>query len=120
MGFIAAPPEITSALIHSGPGAASLLEASGAWQRVAVELEDSAGLYSAAVTSLYAGWYGPSSAAMISAVEPYIGWMRAAAAQCVQMSSGLASAASSFGAAAAAVVTPAVVAANRAQLAKLL
>ena len=38
---VAAPPEVTSTLIYTGPGASSLIEASGAWQQLAVELENS-------------------------------------------------------------------------------
>ncbi len=42
MDFVALPPEITSALIHSGPGAESLIEASGGWQQLGTGLEASA------------------------------------------------------------------------------
>ena len=37
MDFGTLPPEITAALIHSGPGAGSWIEASGMWQQLAIE-----------------------------------------------------------------------------------
>jgi PPE-repeat protein len=66
-----APPVVTSALIHSGPGAESLIEASVAWQQLDTNLEDAAGII-AAVSSLTGVWQGPSSLAMTQAVEPYL------------------------------------------------
>ena len=45
MEFTTLPPEVTSALIHSGPGAESLIAASGAWQQLGTNLEDSAENY---------------------------------------------------------------------------
>ena len=42
MEFTTLPPEITSALIHSGPGAESLIGASEAWQQLGTDLEDQA------------------------------------------------------------------------------
>ncbi|MGO9158168.1 PPE domain-containing protein [Mycobacterium sp.] len=42
MDFSALPPEVVSARIHAGPGAESLIEASGAWQRLGTSLEESA------------------------------------------------------------------------------
>ncbi len=59
MDFVALPPEITSALIDSGPGAESLIEASGGWQQLGTGLEASA---SAAGHSV-GGW---ASAAVIA------------------------------------------------------
>ena len=69
MEFTTLPPEVVSALIHSGPGAESLIEASGAWQRVGTNLEDTAGIYGEVLSSLTGAWQGPSSLAMAQAAR---------------------------------------------------
>ncbi|KAA1249597.1 PPE family protein [Mycobacterium simiae] len=120
MNFIALPPEVTSTLIHSGPGAESLLEASTAWQRLGIDVEETVRAYVPAVARAAEAWHGPSSSVMIDAVTPYLGWMRTTAQQCQQLSSSAQLAAAAFGATLSAVVHPSDVNANRNQLATLL
>ncbi|BBX65576.1 PPE family protein [Mycobacterium saskatchewanense] len=120
MDFISLPPEITSAMIHSGPGAESLIEAANAWHSLGVGLEETAPLYNEAVSSLTQAWQGPSSAAMNDAVAPYLTWVRATAQQCRQVASSANAAAAAFTSTQAAVVPPAQVAANRARLLQLM
>jgi PPE-repeat protein len=120
MEFTTLPPEVTSALINSGPGAESLIEASGGWQRLATNLEDFAGIYGAALSSLAGSWHGPSSVAMVQAVQPYQTWLRTTAQQCQQTASSAQSAAAAFASARATVVPTSQVLANRARLAQLL
>jgi PPE-repeat protein len=120
MEFMTLPPEITSALIHSGPGADSLVEASGAWQQLATNLEESAENYGAALSSLAGTWHGASSAAMVQAVEPYVTWLRTTAQQTQQTAASAQAAAAAFNSARAAVVPTAQVMANRTRLAQLL
>jgi PPE-repeat protein len=120
MDFGTLPPEITAALIHSGPGAGSWIEASGVWQQLAIELEDSLPGYGSVLSSLTDAWSGPSSAAMIHAVEPYLSWVRTTAQQCERLASSAAAAAAAFNSAVAAVVHPTYVSANRMRLAQLL
>lgn len=120
MDFVAMPPEVTSALIHSGPGAGSLLDASVAWQRLGAELENSVSEYASMVSSLIESWNGPSAIAMVGAVEPYLTWLRATAQQCQQMAYSMESAAAAFGSVVSTVITPAQVAANRTRLAQLI
>jgi PPE-repeat protein len=120
MDFISLPPEVSSALIHSGPGAQSLIAAADAWQRLGAGLEDTAPLYTSVVSTLAQDWKGPSSAAMSEAVAPFLTWLRTTAAQCQQLASSVQAAAAAFNAAQAAVVTPAQVAANRTRLAQLI
>jgi PPE-repeat protein len=120
MDFGTLPPEITAALIHSGPGAGSWTEAAGVWQQLAIELEDSLPGYGSVLSSLTDAWSGPSSAAMIQAVEPYLSWVRTTAQQCERLASSAQAAAAAFNSAVAAVVHPTYVSANRMRLAKLL
>ncbi|MGB8795568.1 MAG: PPE domain-containing protein, partial [Mycobacterium sp.] len=87
MEFTTLPPEVTSALIHSGPGAESFLAASGAWQQLGTNLEDSAENYLAALSSLGETWHGPSSTAMVQAAEPYLTWLQTTAQQAQQTAS---------------------------------
>ncbi|POX87891.1 hypothetical protein C3469_15850 [Mycobacterium kansasii] len=120
MYFIDLPPEITSALIHSGPGPQSLLEASDAWQRLGADVEESAGAYAPVLSTLTGSWQGPSSRAMIEAIGPYLAWLRVTAQQCRQLGSSAQVAAAAFDSALSAIVHPSEVSANRTQLAKLL
>ena len=120
MEFTALPPEVTSALIHSGPGADSLIEASGAWQRLGTSLEESAGINAATLSSLAGAWHGPSAAAMTQAVEPYLTWLRTTAQQCQQMAVAVQDAIAAFNSARSSVVPVASVSANRTRLTQLL
>ncbi len=120
MSFITLPPEITSSLIHSGPGAGSWLVASRAWERLGTDLEDSIRDYAPVLSSLTEAWHGPSAAAMTQAVGPYKTWLRTTAQQCQQLSMSAQVAAAAFGSTLVSVVHPSVVTANRAQLVHLL
>ncbi len=114
------PPEITSALIHSGPGAWSMIEAAGAWQELSAELEATASSYSAELASLTGTWRGPSSMAMAQAFEPYLDWLRTTAQQCQEIAASVETVTAAFELTHWTVVHPSVVAANRARLAMLL
>jgi len=120
MEFTTLPPEVTSALIHSGPGAESFLAASGAWQQLGTNLEDSAENYLAALSSLGETWQGPSSTAMVQAAEPYLTWLQTTAQQAQQTASSAMAAAAAFNSVSAAVVPTAQVLANRTRLVQLL
>src|SRR5271156_1857 len=120
MEFTTLPPEVTSALIHSGPGAESFLAASGAWQQLGTNLEDSAENYLAALSSLGETWHGPSSTAMFQAAEPYLTWLQTTAQQAQQTASSAMAAAAAFNSVSAAVVPTAQVVANRTRLVQLL
>jgi PPE-repeat protein len=120
MEFTVLPPEVTSALIHSGPGAESLIEASGAWQRLGTSLEESAGINAAALSSLTGSWQGPSAVAMTQAVEPFLMWLHTAAQQCQQIAASAQDAVAAFNSVRASVVPVATVSTNRTRLARLL
>jgi PPE-repeat protein len=120
MEFTTLPPEVISALIHAGPGAQSLIEASTAWQRLGTNLEESAAINGAALSSLTEAWQGPSSSAMSQAVQPYLTWLRTTAQQAQQMATSAQSAAAAFSSVHAGVVPVTQVSANRTRLARLL
>ena len=113
-----APPEITSELIHSGPGPGSLLTAANAWRQLAIELGHTAAGYASTVAGI--SWQGPSATAMTLSTVPYVAWLHATAAQAAQMSMAATAMASSFVATRTAVMHPSVVAANRTLLADLI
>lgn len=114
------PPEITSALIHAGPGAWSMIDAAAAWQELSAELEGAASSYVSELASLTATWRGPSALAMAQAFEPYLAWLRTTAAQCQEIAASVEIVTASFELTHWTVVHPSVVAANRARLALLL
>ncbi|MCV6968164.1 PPE family protein [Mycobacterium bohemicum] len=120
MDFGMLPPEISSALIHSGPGSGSLVAASDVWQQLSIELEQSVAGYTSTLSLLGADWRGPSSLAMADAAQPYLDWLTATAAQCERVAASMEAVVSAFELTHFTVVHPAVVAANRARLAVLL
>jgi PPE-repeat protein len=121
MDFAFLPPEINSARMYTGSGAGPLLAAAGSWDSLSAELSITAGVYESVLsclTSLH--WRGPTSVAMSAAVAPYLGWLHATAEQAEQTAMQARAAAAAYELAYAMTVPPAVVAANRIQLALLI
>jgi PPE-repeat protein len=120
MDFGALPPEINSARMYAGPGATPMMTAASAWDQVAAELDSAALSYASVISTLTEGsWYGPASASMATAVAPYVAWMNTAAAQAEQTAVQAKSAAAAYETAFAMTIPPAVIGANRTQLAAL-
>ncbi len=120
MDFGALPPEINSARMYSGPGSAPLRTASAAWNLLAAELEQAATGYQSTIDTLADDeWRGPTSAAMVAAVDPYIDWMNTTAGKAGHTAAQASAAATAYETAYAMTVPPVVVTANRAQLAML-
>jgi PPE-repeat protein len=120
LDFAALPPEVNSVRMYSGPGSGPLLAAAAAWNTLAAEIRSAATSYDSVVKQLLsAGWFGPSSTAMLAAAEPYLTWLNTTAAQAEQTGVQASAAASAFEAAYAMTVPPPVVAANRTLLANL-
>ena len=121
MDYGALPPEITSALLYTGPGSAPLVAAASAWNGLAAELNSAAMAYETVVTEL-AGqeWLGPASASMAEAATPYAAWMGTTGAQAEKAASQATAAAAAFESAFAAVVPPPLIAQNRALLSQAL
>ncbi|WP_066912430.1 PPE family protein [Mycobacterium interjectum] len=118
--FGALPPEINSGRMYAGPGAESIMVAATAWDALAAELSTAASGYNSVITELTsAPWVGPSSAAMVSAVVPYVSWLGSAAGLAEESASQARAAAGAFEAAFAMTVPPPVIVANRVLLATL-
>lgn len=121
MDFAALPPEINSARMYTGPGAAPLLTAAMAWDTLAAALHSAATSYQTEVAALTGGpWLGPAAAAMAAAAAPYVTWTRTAAAQAEQTANQAKAAAAAYEAAFAETVPPPVIAANRSLLMSLI
>jgi PPE-repeat protein len=120
LDFAALPPEINSARMYSGAGSAPMLAAGAAWSQLAAEMRSAADSYSSVVSSLTSsGWQGPASMSMVDAAAPYAAWMNSTAAQAEQTAAQAQAAVTAYESAFSMTVPPAVVAANRAQLASL-
>jgi PPE-repeat protein len=116
----ALPPEITSTLIYTGPGPASLVEASSAWSAVTEELESFVAQHSSVIADVNSAWIGPSDVAMRMASFRIMSWAQQTAAHAAQMTRAAASAAAAFETVHATITPPAVVYANRVMLAQLI
>jgi len=118
--FAARPPEINSALIYAGPGAAPMMAAAAGWNNLAAELTTAAASYESVISELAGGeWLGPASLAMATAVEPYVAWMNSTAAAAERAAAQATASAVAYQNAYAMTVPPPLIAANRAQLAAL-
>ncbi|OHW63811.1 PPE family protein [Mycobacterium avium] len=119
--FGALPPEVNSTRMYTGAGAAPMMAAAAAFSNLADELSTTAAATQSAIANLTGEeWMGPSAAAMVTAVQPYVQWMHTTAGQLQQAAAQAMASAAAYETAFAMTVPPALVAANRAQLAALI
>jgi PPE-repeat protein len=116
----ALPPEINSGRMYAGPGAGSMLAAAAAWDGLAMDLNSTAISYESVITGLISGrWLGATATTMAAATVPYVTWLHATAAQAEEAAGQAKAAVAAYEAAFAMTVPPALIAANRIQLAVL-
>ena len=113
--FAAMPPELTSTLVYTGPGAAPMMAAAAAYANLAAEVSSTATQWESIVSLLTTeNWTGGGSAAAAAAAQPIITYLTETATTLEQTSAQATASAAAFEAAYMGVVNPALVYANRA------
>lgn len=110
MNFATLPPEISSGLMYSGPGAGSMMRAAAAWEALAARLFSAAADYRTVIAQLATDGAG---AALRQAAARYVDWLDAVAARSEHAAAQLTAAVGAHQSAFTATVAPAEIAGNR-------
>lgn len=115
MDFATLPPEISSRLMYSGPGPASMLQAAAAWETLAARLSSAAADYGVVTAKLAAVDDCAAPTTLTEAAKRYVDWLDTVAARSEQAAAQLKAAAGAHQSAFTATVPPLEVAGNRTQ-----
>ena len=75
------PPELNTARLMAGAGAAPMLQAAAGWEALAISLETQADELAASLAALSSAWSGTASERAVAATMPMVVWLRTAPLQ---------------------------------------